>query len=89
MLGIVVLAVFLIIKIAVEAIDEREDTNTGKTFCTSRSEFCTEQYAPVCGWYDSDKIQCIKYPCAQTYSNSCFACVDKNVKYYTNDKCPD
>lgn len=52
-----------------------------------RGEFCAEIYEPVCGWFDSKKIQCIKYPCAQTFSNSCFACGNKDVLYYTEGEC--
>ncbi|MBI5224991.1 hypothetical protein HY989_03905 [Candidatus Micrarchaeota archaeon] len=53
-----------------------------------KAEFCTEEYAPVCGWNDPANIQCIKYPCAQTYGNSCNACKDENVAYYTQGACP-
>lgn len=49
---------------------------------------CTADYTPVCGWSDPEKIQCIKYPCAQTYSNACSACKDENVAYYTLGECP-
>lgn len=52
------------------------------------AEICTEEYAPVCGWSDPEKIQCIKYPCAQTYGNICNACKDSNVAYYTFGECP-
>ena len=50
---------------------------------------CIEIYKPVCGWFDSNKIQCIKYPCAQTFSNSCFACMNENVLYWTEGECPE
>jgi hypothetical protein len=62
-----------------------------KHFCLPEdrlAEFCIEIYQPVCGWNNTKKIQCIKYPCAQTYSNTCFACKDENVAYYTKGKCP-
>ena len=52
-----------------------------KNFCSEQSRtanFCTEQYDPVCGWFNQS-IQCIKYPCAQTYSSNCFACMDEEV----------
>lgn len=61
-------------------------------FCTKESrnaEACIEIYQPVCGWSDPEKIQCIKFPCANTYSNSCFACMDENVLYYTEGVCPE
>jgi len=62
-----------------------------KHLCTPESrlaDFCIEIYQPVCGWNDPDKIKCITYPCAQTYSNSCFSCMDENVLYYTEGECP-
>jgi len=52
------------------------------------AELCIEIYQPVCGWNDPEKINCIKYPCASTYSNSCFACMNEEVLYYTNGECP-
>lgn len=50
-------------------------------------DVCTEQYAPVCADY---QVQCITAPCnpvPRTYSNSCFACMDKNVISYSDDAC--
>lgn len=52
-------------------------------------QFCTEIYSPVCGWFNPQKVQCIKYPCANTYSNRCFACHEENVKYITQGVCPN
>ena len=49
---------------------------------------CTTEYAPVCGWSDPAKIQCIKYPCAENHGNACEACSDENVAYYTIGECP-
>lgn len=54
-----------------------------------KAEACIEIYQPVCGWNDPEKIRCIKFPCANTYSNSCFACMDENVLYYTEGECPE
>jgi hypothetical protein len=53
-----------------------------------QAEFCTEEYAPVCGWNDPAKIQCIRYPCARTYSNACFACANDQVISWTPGECP-
>jgi len=52
------------------------------------AETCITLYDPVCGWNDSEKIQCIKYPCASTYSNGCEACKNEGVKYLTPGECP-
>ncbi len=62
-----------------------------KTFCSLESrntEACIEIYDPVCGWSDPEKIQCFTYPCASTFSNSCFACKDETVLFWTQGECP-
>lgn len=70
-------------KTFVEIIDDRN-------FCTTESRFaeaCITLYDPVCGYFD-ETIQCIKAPCAGTYSNSCVACLDKKVSYWVSGECP-
>lgn len=52
-----------------------------------RPQICTMEYKPHCGWYNNN-IQCIRYPCAKTYSNACSACADRNVDYVTDGPCP-
>ncbi len=54
-----------------------------KTFCTSdqrKADVCIALYQPVCGWFDTTKIK--------TYSNSCAACKDQKVQYWTEGECP-
>jgi hypothetical protein len=48
---------------------------------------CANETAPVCGWFN-DYVKCIKYPCASLYANSCEACKNPNVGYYTEGECP-
>lgn len=63
--------------------------NETKTFCTPESrlsEVCITLYKPVCGYFNQS-IQCIKAPCADTYSNSCVACLDQKVSYWTEGEC--
>jgi hypothetical protein len=63
-----------------------------RNFCSPQSrefEACTEIYQPVCGWYDPAKVQCVRYPCGRTFSNSCFACMEKLVIYWTDGECPE
>ena len=62
-----------------------------KNYCTPKqknAQVCSEIYVPVCGWFDSSRIQCIKYPCASTYSNRCIACQNPDVSYWTYGECP-
>ncbi len=69
---------------------EKINASEEKNFCISESrkaDVCLEIYEPVCGWFNST-INCIKYPCAQTYSNECFACINPSVEYWTDGKCP-
>jgi putative hemolysin len=57
--------------------------------CTEpRSQACTKEYVPVCGWFNTS-IQCIRYPCAANYGNKCTACADETVAYWTEGECPD
>ena len=68
-----------------------QNQSSRQNYCTPeqrKGEMCMEIYQPACGWFDPAKIQCIKYPCAQTFSNSCFACQDSKVLYWTNGECP-
>jgi hypothetical protein len=63
----------------------------GRTDCTPDQrnvDACIEIYQPVCGWFDSEQIVCVKFPCAVTFSNSCFACMDETILYYTEGECP-
>ena len=62
----------------------------GKVYCTpedKENKICTKEYLPVCGWFGQN-IQCLKYPCAQTFGNKCEACSEENVEYYTEEICP-
>jgi len=59
-------------------------------YCLEKSrnaDACIAVYEPVCGNMDGEKIQCIRAPCANTYSNSCLACSDENVLYYASGEC--
>lgn len=62
-----------------------------KYFCSNESrnaDFCITLYDPVCGWLNSEEIKCIKFPCADTYSNSCNACKNPDILYFTKGNCP-
>ncbi len=48
---------------------------------------CIEIYQPVCGYFDPEEIVCVTAPCAVTFSNSCFACDDPTILYYTQGEC--
>jgi len=87
---LLILAIFVISEIFFKSQNGTTKT-TKEVYCNAESrtaDVCTEIFSPVCGWFDSKKIQCIKYPCAQTFSNSCFVCIDKRVEYYTEGECP-
>jgi hypothetical protein len=68
------------------------NSSNNKVYCTPQDregDACIMIYDPVCGWSDPAKVQCIKFPCAQTYGNSCQACQDETVLYYTPGVCPE
>ncbi len=69
----------------------KEDVKPERVFCEESQrnvDVCTMEYRPVCGWFNPEKVQCIKYPCAQTISNPCFACSNPDVLYWTEGECP-
>jgi hypothetical protein len=92
LIGLVILFLVLIIIAAISlliAVKKPIKGDEEKMFCPEeQADFCTEIYQPACGWFDPEKIQCIKYPCAQTFSNGCYACKDDRVLYWTDGECP-
>jgi uncharacterized protein len=61
-----------------------------KHYCSPESrkaEVCPTLYQPVCGWFSAD-IKCFAYPCAANAANSCIACMNENVEYWTEGECP-
>lgn len=70
---------------------ENNGTEPPKNYCSPeqrQADFCVQLYQPVCAWFDPAKVQCVKYPCATTQSNSCFACQNPDVLYWTEGECP-
>jgi len=70
--------------------DKPEINDSSKNYCNPKSRegsACIALYKPVCGWFGQN-IQCIKYPCASTYGNSCEACHNKDVEFWTEGECP-
>lgn len=66
------------------------EENKSEVICTPESregEVCPTIHQPVCGWFNQS-IQCIRYPCAVTFGNSCEACHSHEIAYYTNGECP-
>lgn len=71
-------------------LDQSRDTEE-RVYCGPESRLanvCLDRSSPVCGWFDSGKIRCFAYPCAEDFSNECFACRNGNVLYYTPGECP-
>jgi len=67
------------------------DVKENRVYCTEeqkQADACIEIYQPVCGYSDPEKIKCLVYPCASTYSNSCFACMAEDVLYWVDGICP-
>ena len=69
--------------------DYLNESNENRNYCSDESRkglFCAQVYQPVCGWFNS-QIKCIRYPCAEIYSNSCVACHDGKVDYWIEREC--
>ncbi len=61
-----------------------------KQGCTAESrqvDVCPASYEKVCGWY-SEAVQCFAFPCAEDFSNSCEACKNLNVNWWSPGECP-
>ena len=43
---------------------------------------------PVCGFYDPTIVECLNYPCARNFDNSCLACMDPLISEITCEVCP-
>ncbi len=84
---ILILAVFSSCSVEKKDVPIVQKNGTKCSPASKKAKFCIELYKPVCGWFNED-IKCVKYPCAQTYSNECFACRDKKVEYWTEGECP-
>ena len=70
---------------------KKDGSEIKRNYCPEESreiDACVEIYQPVCGWFDSEETKCAKYPCAETFSNSCFSCQNSDVLYYTDGECP-
>jgi len=83
-------SIILCLLLFVSACTQSQEPTPNKTYCSTESisgDVCSEVAEPVCGWYN-ENINCIVYPCAQTYNNSCFACKDSQVVYWTDGSCP-
>lgn len=69
-----------------------KENKTEKNYCKTSDRntgMCITLYLPVCGWFDSSKVQCLKYPCAIEFDNGCNACKNTNISYWTAGSCPN
>jgi len=48
---------------------------------------CTISDNFVCGFLNNNSTECAIAPCSITYTNSCDACIDTNISYWTIGKC--
>lgn len=86
-----------------EIIDEPSDgVNLGSGFTPDDVVYCNDEdrdvsscneiYQPVCG-YDEEVVLCFTEPCPprgseiDTFSNSCYACQNKNVDFWVSGEC--
>lgn len=87
--AISIIALVLIITLMI-AINRMNENIPEKTYCTPETRNvggCTAHYDPVCGWFDTTRVQCIDYPCAITIGNACEACRNNDVEYWTQGVC--
>lgn len=73
-----------------EPVSEENNKQGERTYCLDEqrnADACIEIYQPVCGYFNKN-IQCIKYPCAMNFENSCKACSNEDVDYFEQGVCP-
>jgi len=71
-----------------EPTGENIEEPSNETYCDpeNRPEVCAAIYHPVCGYFD-ETTQCVREPCASTFSNDCSACASENVEYWIDGAC--
>ena len=65
-------------------VEKTENTGSNFVTCTPESrqgDVCIESYDPVCGEKQAGE--------KKTFSNSCFACLDKAIKGYSSGECQE
>ncbi|NCO11808.1 hypothetical protein CO038_03565 [Candidatus Pacearchaeota archaeon CG_4_9_14_0_2_um_filter_39_13] len=86
------IAIIVVLAVVVSAIIAVNYGTENRVYCVPEDregEACIEVYEPVCGWFNPEKVDCIKYPCAENFGNSCFSCSNPDVLYYTKGECPE
>jgi len=85
--GILILILICLILIFVFFSEKENALSKDKIYCSKESrnfDICATIYEPVCGYYLEN---CNDLTCKKTFSNFCFACMDKEVLFYINGKC--
>lgn len=61
-----------------------------KRFCEEkdRTAICTNEDNSACGWLDQGP-SCREPPCVNQYKNSCKACINEEILYWTEGECPE
>lgn len=88
---VVSILIFLALIVVVLINNSNDSSVEDRVFCNEESrtvDSCITLYDPVCGWNDPERIQCITFPCANTFSNSCDACKNLDTLYWTEGECP-
>ena len=89
LIGIIFILILIFFILFVKFFPEKEDAEEKeKKFCDEESrnaDVCITIYEPVCGYYTLN--DCSDFTCKKTFSNSCFACIDKNVLFYVKGEC--
>ncbi len=75
--------------------DSGENAPSGQPahYCSDESrevETCEDLDEPVCGWFDLSRVECpADDPCVRSvFPNSCDACQNDNIEYWTEGDCP-
>ncbi len=87
---LLIIGILTYILIPINKTQTPSDNNKQKINCLPEqrlSDYCIEIYKPVCGYR---QVQCVTTPCnpvPETFSNSCTACSDDMILFYTEGEC--
>ncbi len=81
-IGIAIVLIVVAIVLIANTSETVIDTEPQRVYCMAEqrgADFCTEQWAPVCGYMEDGTYE--------TYSNDCYACKNPEVVYWIEGEC--
>ena len=68
-----------------------ESLSNEKVYCNSDEKHireCSDNFSMTCGWFYPN-VDCLIPPCKENFPDSCHACDNPSVEYWTEGACPN